>query len=591
MSATPSGAMEVLRRGLRDSPELRAGFVHTVVLAFFGAAGSLLVPVLVQQVFDRGFRGPGGFRPGLVYGMCAVAVVLIGAIYLAQRAALRRVVHSSEAALKTLRVRTFAHIHRLSIAEQTSERRGAFVSRVTSDVDALSEFTEWGAINWITGSAMMLCAMTAMFVYSWRLALVAVLVVAPLALALRFLQRGLLASYEVVRTRVGETLTEISESVMGAAVVRAYAIEERMDRRLNDAIDRQYDAQLYANRYMAVIFPTSDLFGGLAMAAVVGLGAYFGPDWGLTSGRLIAMAFLVNLFVQPLGEMSESFNQTQTAIAGWRKILGVLDIPIELVEPSPGKELRPGPLAVSAHDVHFAYRGDGRPVLRGVDLDIPAGAHVAIVGETGCGKTTFAKLLGRLADPDRGSIAIAGTDLREVAAASRRTRIRMVPQDGFLFDTTIEANVAAGRPGATRAQIRAAFESLHLDAWLDRLPDGLDTVVGERGGNLSVGEAQLVALARAQIADPGLLILDEATSAVDPETERVLSEALTALSEGRTMLTIAHRLSTAESADLVVVFDAGRVVEMGGHSDLAGRGGVYAGLYASWLGNTRAQRR
>ncbi|HXF56018.1 MAG TPA: ABC transporter ATP-binding protein [Actinomycetota bacterium] len=582
------GALRLLRRGLRETPELRAGLGFTVVMALALTAGRVLVPVLVQQTLDRGLAGPGGFRPRLVYTAAAGAAVLVGLLYLVGRATYLRLVQRAEAALAALRVRAFEHIHRLSIAEQTAERRGTFVARVTADVDALVQFLDWGGIQWITASALMLGAAGAMVAYSWRLALVVLPVVVPLFLLMRRMQRGMLAAYDRVRTRVGETLAQVSESLMGAAVVRAYGLEERVNRRLREAIGRRYRAEMRAARYMATIFPMADLFGTLTVAAAVGVGAWFGPGWGLSVGRLVAFAFLVNMFVQPLSELSETFDQTQQAIAGWRKVLGVLDLPVDLPEPSSGVDLPAGALSVRVEGVTFAYRDGGGLVLGGIDLEVPAGAHVAVVGETGCGKTTFAKLLGRLADPVSGRILVGGVDLREVSPASRRRAIRMVPQDGFLWDTTVRENVRFGRAGATDEEVEATFRSLGLEAWVRSLPLGLDTPVGERGESLSVGERQLVALARAQLADPGLLILDEATSAVDPETERALSRALARLSEGRTTVTIAHRLSTAEAADEVLVFDRGRVVERGTHAELVARGGVYASLYRSWLGNVEA---
>jgi putative ABC transport system ATP-binding protein len=379
---------------------------------------------------------------------------------------------------------------------------------------------------------------------------------------------------------------EVSESVMGAAVVRAYGLHGRMDRRLKTSIDRQYTAQMNTAKFQATIFPIGDLFGAVATAAAVAVGAWWGPGWGLTDGRLVAFLFLVSIFVAPLSELSESFDMTQTAIAGWRKVLSVLAVPVDVDDPDPGMDLPSGALDVRVEGIEFAYR-DGPLVLRGIDVEIQAGSRVAIVGETGCGKTTFAKLLCRLADPSAGRIVIGGEDLRAVRSESRHDAIRMVPQDGFLFDTTIGENVRMGRGGASEDELLTAFDVLGLGRWLETMPEGLRTRVGERGEQLSVGERQFVALARAEISEPGLLILDEATSAVDPEADQALTEALERLAVGRTTITIAHRLATAERADRVLVFDRGRIVEDATHPELVVAGGTYAGLYASWLGNTR----
>jgi ATP-binding cassette, subfamily B, bacterial len=374
--------------------------------------------------------------------------------------------------------------------------------------------------------------------------------------------------------------------VTGAAVIQAYGLEERGRSRLRAAIDRQYRAYIDAARYFALMFPLGDLFGSVALAGVAVVGVAYGPGWGLGVGEIIAFLFLIGLLLNPIAELSEILDQTQIAIAGWRKVLGVLATPLDLPEPEPGLPLPHGPLDVEVARLGFAYR-DGVPVLHDVDARVPAGSSVAVVGETGSGKTTFAKLLCRLADPSTGHVRLGGVDLRTVRPDERRRAVRLVPQDGFLFDASLAENVRVGRVGADDDEVRMAFAELGLAWWLDELPLGLDTPVGERGGSLSVGERQLVALARAQLGDPGLLVLDEATSAVDPETERALTQALARLAEGRTMVSIAHRLSTAEAADLVLVFGQGRIVERGSHAELVAAGGTYAGLYESWLGNTR----
>jgi putative ABC transport system ATP-binding protein len=581
------GAWSVLRGGLRASPALRRGLGFTVVVSLAATIASLVVPVLVQQIFDHGFGG--GFRPAFVFGVCGLALGLVGMAYLGGRAAARRLARASEEALMELRVRGFEHIHRLSIAAQSRERRGVFVARVTADVDTLSQFTEWGGVAWIVSFAQIVGALGLMLVYSWQLTIPVVLLVGPMLLIVVKLQGALSAAYDLVRARVGEMLSEISESVMGAAVVRAYGLEERVDRRVKRAIRARFDAQVLAHRRTATMFPMATLFWGLSLSVVVVTGALFGPEWGLTFGRVSAFLFLADMFVHTFTDLPEIYADTQTAIAGWRKILALLALPVEIVEPTPGTAVPPGALSVRAAGVSYRY-ADGPLVLRDVTLEVAAGAHVAVVGETGSGKTTFCKLLTRLADPHEGRIEIGGVALLEAERASRRRGIRMVPQDGFLFDVSVRENVRAGRDGATDHEVEAAFEELGLGDWVEGLAEGLETRVGERGESLSVGERQLVSLARAQIGNPGLLILDEATSAVDPATERRISEALRRLSAGRTTITIAHRLSTAEGADEIFVFDAGRVVERGTHTELVAAGGRYAGLYRSWLGNVRTRR-
>ena len=586
---TPSiGALAVMKRGITVSPELRAGLAITVVMALTAAVGRLIVPILVQLVLDNGVLSDDGYDGAYVWtvSMAALAVVLLVAA--ASRVALIRLVDMAETVLMNLRVRVFEHIHRLSLADHTESRRGVLVARVTSDVETLARFTQWGLISWIIDTAIIAGTIAVMLWYSWPLTLLVLVIHVPLVPFLRWVQRSQFVSYGKVRSRVAETLGHVSEAVTGAQVIRAYGYGEPVRERLDDAIERQFAQQQRSQVWFACMLPVVDVVSSISLAAAVGIGVWYRDDLGLEVGELVAFLFLVNLLLQPIAQLGEVLDQTQTALAGWWKVLRVLDVPVDVVEPSEGTAPAAGPLEVELEGIGFSYR-TGPPVLRDVSFTIPAESVVAVVGETGSGKTTCARLLTRLADPTEGVVRVGGVDLREVDPDARRAAIRMVPQDGFLFDVSIRDNIAYGREGTTAAEVEQAIDVLGLRGWIETLPDGLDTVVGERGGRLSVGERQLVALARAQVADPGLLVLDEATSAVDPETEEALAAALDRLAGGRTMISIAHRLSTAERADLVIVFDKGRVVQMGPHEDLVAVPGIYQTLYESWLGNTRSE--
>jgi len=579
------GALQVLRRGVAESPELKEGFWGTVIRALGVAGSKLLVPVTIQLIIDKGLSGDEVDLSKVVTFASLSALLLIASIFL-ERDTYFRLGCMAENVLRGLRVRVFSHLHKLSLAEHTASKKGVLTARVTSDVETLTRFAQWGAIAWVVDSFQIIAVLTLMTYYSWELTLVTLAVHVPLIPTLRIMQYRQLRAYDVLRTRVSETLGSISEAVMGMTMIRSYGQRKATRERIDQAIDDQYKQQMRAARYFSFIIPMTDIFGVVAIASVVGSGVWWGSSWDLTSGELIAFIFLVNLLLSPITQLGEVLDQTQTALAGWWKILKVIDTPIEIPDKNSGPEIQTGPLSVKAEGVEFAYR-EGDRVLHGINVELPAGSSVAIVGETGSGKTTFAKLIARLADPTAGKLFVGGVDLKEMASQDRRSAIRMVPQDGFLFDTTVAENIRYGRPEATYNEVEEAVHSLDLQPWIESLPDGINTLVGERGESLSVGERQLVALVRAQLADPGLLVLDEATSSVDPETETVLEHALERLAEGRTTISVAHRLSTAERSDLVLVFDHGNLVEQGPHDELKENGGVYNKLYDSWLGNTR----
>jgi ATP-binding cassette subfamily B protein len=580
------GSLGTLVHGLRLTPEFREGLLVTLLLALVATGGRVVVPVAVQQTIDNGLSGP---VPDLALvrtavGLAAVAVVITAvANYLTNV----RLYRTTENGLASLRVRAFRRVHDLSMLHQAAERRGSLVSRVTSDVDTMSTFMQWGGLLVLVSAAQLLLASVLMLFWSWQLTLVVYACFLPLVLAVRVIQQRLQRAYRVVRERVGEMLGAVAETVVGAQVIRAYAVQRRTGERIDAAVESTRAAQIRAQKISALTFSAGELTAAFATGAVVVVGVLLGVDGQITTGRLVGFLFLVTLFVQPVQVATEVLNEAQNAVAGLRRVLGVLDTPSDVADPGEGgRPLPEGPVGVRFERVGFAYPG-GPDVLHDVTLDIAPRTRVAVVGETGSGKTTFAKLLTRLMDPTRGRVLLSGVPLDEVRFCSLRSRVVMVPQDGFLFDTTVAENVRYGRRDATDEEVERAFQSLGLSDWLEQLPDGVRTEVGERGDSLSVGERQLVAIARAYVADPDLLVLDEATSAVDPATEVRLQRALDSLTRGRTTLAIAHRLSTAEAADEVLVVAAGVVVQRGPHSELVAQDGVYAALHASWVSQSR----
>lgn len=591
------GALHTVVRGLRATPQVRRGLLVTVLLGLAATGGRLVAPVVVQRVVDHGLLAPEGptlTNVGAPLVLGAAAVLAAG---LAGHFMYRRLIEVSEGALYDLRTQAFRHVHELSLLHQAEEQRGELVSRVTGDVDRISQFLQRGGVTLLTNGVQLVLATAVMAFYSLPLTLLVLAVFVPLVVLVRAGLPRVAAAHREERRSMGTVLARLAESVVGAETVRAYGLEDRTDRRIGDAVQGHYEAGFRAGRRSALLFSTAETFAALASGAAVVGGVLLGLSGGISVGELLAFLFLVSLFIAPMQAATEILNEAQTAVAGWGRILDLLDTEPDIEDPEAPRNrpshweaahetggttrLPEGPLPLTAENVGVTYP-DGTRALEDLDVHLSPAATAAVVGETGSGKTTLAKVVCRLMDPSEGVVRVDGVDLADVPFAELRRRVTMVPQDGFLFDDTLAGNIRRGRHDATDEDVEEAVAALALGDWVAELPQGLETAVGERGSLLSAGERQLVALARALVRDPDLLVLDEPTSAIDPATEALLQEAMTRLLKRRSALVIAHRLSTALAADEVWVFDGGRLVQRGAHTELAEQPGRYRELLTSW---------
>jgi putative ABC transport system ATP-binding protein len=578
---------------MRVAPALSHGLGLTFGFAFLGTGARLVIPILIQQSIDHGLQ-PNQVRVSFIamLGVIGACCVVISSVSL--RVATKRLGTRAEEGLFSLRIKLFDHIHRLSLADHNEEKRGALVSRVTSDIETLTMFFSWGGLSLLLDGSQMIAVASVMLAYDWRLALVAFAVSAPLVLVLRLVQAKLVSAHNISRERNAQLLGVFSEMVSGAETLRAYgAVDHVVDSVAKD-VRRRGDSNIRAGVIGAFLFPSGEVFAVFTVMAVVGAGLLIGPAGGLTAGALVGFVFLTYRFLEPIAEFTEVIDQVQSAVASLRRVLGVLDTPIGPAQPSSPTLLPKGALSIDFVDVSFAYGSrlddvdDDTPVLNSINLHVPGGQHIALVGPSGSGKTTLARLIARLADPTLGNVLLGGVGLTRVENADLRRRLIVVPQEPFLFADTIAYNLRFASPEATDAVLQNAFSDLELDDWLETLPNGIQTHVGQRGGSLSAGERQLVALVRAAVVRPDVLILDEATSSVDASTEVRISRALRKLALGRTTVSIAHRLSTAARAERVILLENGRIIEDGSHDQLIAKNGRYATQYQTWVSSTQS---
>ena len=547
-------------------------------LLIVGQTACLLAgPALVRHGIDAGLRADDAGALNLS------AVLFLGVSFVALifgRLAIRAVARVGETFLRELRVRVFRHLLSLGLDFFERERTGRLVARLTSDVEAMQELVQTGLTMFVQNILIFVGAVVVIFTMSWQLALCTLIVVPPVFFASRWFRRESNRAYLEVRERIGTNLATLQEGLAGVRVVQAFGRERAFTRRFHETNEAQFDANLETARIATRYFPFVEYSGVVGIAVIIGLGGVFVDQDIVTVGTVAAFVLYLNNLFEPVQQLSQLYNVLQGAGAALHKLFDLLDTSPSIQEHAGAADL-PEAGALEVHGVSFAY-GDGPEVLHDVSVTVAPGERLALVGPTGAGKSTLAKLIARFYDPASGTVKFGGMDLRNATIRSLRERIAVVPQEGYLFAGTIRENVRVGKSEATDEEVDAALEALGVRDRFLLLPEGLDTEVRERGSRLSAGERQLVSLARAALADPAVLVLDEATSNLDPGTERAVERALEALTAHRMVVVVAHRLSTAARADRVAVIDGGRVEELGTHDELVRSEGRYASLWASW---------
>ncbi|HET6773562.1 MAG TPA: ABC transporter ATP-binding protein [Acidimicrobiales bacterium] len=576
-------ATRVLRRSARLLRPHRRRVIGSMVMVVLWTATVLAGPYLVRVGIDQGIKG----RSAATLNAAVVAYVVVAVLaYLTNRWQIALLSRVGEDFLRELRNRVFHHLQRLSMPFYDRSKSGVLVSRMTSDVDSLSELIQNGLAMFVSSALLLVVSLLVLASVSWQLLLVCLVALPPVVLASVKFQRDSNVAYLDVRDSIGNTLSHLQEGIAGVRVVQAFAREDVEVDRFEQGNRELYDSHMRSVVVSAWYLPVIELAGLGATALALGVGGWWVHTGMLTVGTVAFFVLTLSNLFAPVQQLSQLFNLVQSAGAGLQKLYELLDTEVD-VDERPGAVDLPEVGHIDIVDVSFAY-GDGPRVLRDVTLHIPAGSRLALVGPTGAGKSTLAKLAARLYDPTEGHVRFGGVDLRDATLSSLRGRIVVIPQEGFLFNGTIRDNVRLARAGATDAEVDDALRAVGAYDRFAMLAEGLDTEVRERGSRLSAGEKQLVSLARAALADPAVLVLDEATSSLDPGTEALVEGAVDRLLDGRTVVVIAHRLSTSERADFVGVVDGGGLVELGTHADLVARGGSYAALYETWVAGTGA---